>query len=58
LNAFNFSGSKLNNREIKRSKLVWVDGEGHEIFIDQADKCIKEIKDFIGSLGYSPDSDK
>ena len=40
----------LVNREIKGSKLVWGDGEGHQIFVDRADKCVKEIKDFIASL--------
>jgi pimeloyl-ACP methyl ester carboxylesterase len=46
----NCRDSMLVNREIKGSKLVWVDGEGHEIFVDRADKCVKEIKDFITSL--------
>jgi len=50
LKASDLRDSKLINREIKGSKLVWVDGEGHEIFIDRADKCVKEIKDFITAL--------
>ena len=40
-------------REIEGSKLVWIDGEGHEIFIDRADKCVNEIKEFIASLAQN-----
>jgi len=49
-NSSDRSDSMLINREIEGSKLVWIDGEGHEIFVDRADRCVKEIKEFIASL--------
>lgn len=49
----NCRDSMLANREIGGSKLVWIDGEGHEIFIDRADRCVNEIKEFITSLAQN-----
>jgi pimeloyl-ACP methyl ester carboxylesterase len=38
---------------IKNSKLVWIDGAGHEINVDKADDCIKAILEFLDSLKRS-----
>jgi pimeloyl-ACP methyl ester carboxylesterase len=35
---------------IPGAKAVFVDGVGHEIYVDKADDCIKEINEFIASL--------
>jgi pimeloyl-ACP methyl ester carboxylesterase len=37
-------------QQIKGSKLVVVEGAGHEIYVDKANDCIRELKSFISQL--------
>lgn len=45
-----FRDEKLIHEGIKDSRIEWIDGAGHEIYIDRATECIKAIEDFIRSL--------
>jgi len=35
---------------IKGSKIVFINGAGHEIYVDKAQDCFKELDSFIQSL--------
>jgi pimeloyl-ACP methyl ester carboxylesterase len=37
-------------QQIKGSKLVVIEGAGHEIYVDRADECIRELLSFIRQL--------
>lgn len=37
-------------KQIKGSKIVFIDGAGHEIYVDRAQKCFKELDAFIDSV--------
>jgi pimeloyl-ACP methyl ester carboxylesterase len=36
--------------QIKGSKIVFINGEGHEIYVDRAKECIRELDAFIESV--------
>jgi hypothetical protein len=37
-------------KQIKGSKIVFINGEGHEIYVDRAKECIQEIESFVNSV--------
>jgi pimeloyl-ACP methyl ester carboxylesterase len=36
--------------KVEGSKLVAIDGAGHEIYVDQAEECQKTYLEFLGAL--------
>ena len=48
-----FRSQKWMASQIKGSKLVIIDGLGHEIYVDKARECVKEIDAFIDSLNIT-----
>ena len=45
-----YSDQESMARQIKGSKIVFVNGAGHEIYVDKAAECVKEINEFIDNL--------
>jgi pimeloyl-ACP methyl ester carboxylesterase len=45
-----FRDEKMIHESIKGSKIEWIDGAGHEIYVDRAPECIKAVEEFIASL--------
>jgi pimeloyl-ACP methyl ester carboxylesterase len=37
-------------RQIKGSKIVFIDGAGHEIYVDKAKECFVELEAFIENV--------
>jgi len=48
--SFDVRDEKLIHEGIKGSKLVWIDGPGHEINFEMATECIDALNMFIDSL--------
>jgi pimeloyl-ACP methyl ester carboxylesterase len=38
------------HKQIKGSKIVFINGAGHEIYVDKAEECYKELDAFIDSV--------
>jgi pimeloyl-ACP methyl ester carboxylesterase len=36
---------------LPQSELVFIDGAGHEIYIDRAEKCVTALRNFLGGFG-------
>jgi pimeloyl-ACP methyl ester carboxylesterase len=49
----NIRDEKFIHESIKGSQIEWIDGAGHEIYVDRASECIAAIEKFINRLHSS-----
>lgn len=49
----NFRDEKFMHGSIKGSQIAWIDGAGHEIYVDRPAECIAAITKFIDGLHSS-----